>query len=93
MPHYPIIVDADNDEYLVWSTIVDAPVSWIINEAQLKAHFHIRPEDDWPEDFYPQPFGNERYNRAGPNEAQLTPEQIVTSLREHRDPSTGEKHG
>lgn len=90
------LVKVDEDRYLLWSSIVDAPLGWIMSKAELNAHYEFAPTrndiDRWVERAVP--LSEVGWNRAGPNEECLTPEQIIARYTApNATPSGGEEHG
>ena len=79
MPHYPVIVDREKDEWLVWSTIVDAPITDICSEQKVKEYFKRSDWLDNDENWAGEPFRLDQCianNRAGPMEEELSIEEI-----------------
>lgn len=76
------LVKVDEDRFLEWSSIVDAPVTMIMSREQLRAFVRERHGTEGLERLEDriaraQPLSKVGWNRAGPKETCLTPEQIV----------------
>lgn len=77
------IVKLADDQYVIWSTVVDAPVSYVLTQQDLliedPSHLsRINRADTNGHSFLDSPPGwYGRYNRAGPNECCLTKEAIL----------------
>ena len=90
MPRF--MVQAGPDEFFWWSTIVDAPVTYVMTAEEARADFLFeygrRAEHDWPRvlERAKQHVLAEivRGNRAGDKEEELTLEQILARVREKR---------
>lgn len=79
-----------DDRYCEWSTVVDAPVSWIVNREHAVAEWGPTRVERADEngtsilDGYPAgqtPEEIVRGNRAGPKETALTVEQIIDAYK------------
>lgn len=88
MPRY--ILKIADDEYVDWSTIVDAPVSYIVTRAEAVARWgkdRIGRADAYTTSLIEPEYGPNcaeeaiACNRAGPDESQLTLEQIRERYR------------
>lgn len=86
MPRF--LIKLAEDEYVVWSTVVDAPITWVgtmddmrsfykeeygnSGLRNLEADLELIKEEDWLRRL--ERVSN--YNRAGPNETQISTDEI-----------------
>lgn len=77
-----------DDQYLMWSTVVDAPVTYMMTRDEMLTHCgdpdRVARADQYGTSIIPEREGERRdlkslvgWNRAGLNESHLTIEEIV----------------
>lgn len=107
MPHYLIRLERDCKEwFLEWSTIVDAPVTFGMSEAELLDHIRFKYGNDGISRL-PERLARVRrngcsclpemnledllaYNRAGKGETTLTTDEIIDDYCKPQPPQPGE---
>lgn len=92
MPSY--VVKLADDEYVYWSTIVDAPVSWIKTRDEAVAEWtedRVARADETGDSLINGSVDPAAFNRAGDDEEQLTIEEIRAKFRATTAEGGGER--